>query len=140
MAEKQVIFQINVNGNAAAQLKKISASAEQTRTKFEKLGDFSLRLNNIYAVATAVISKMASAVKEMNAAYNAQVEAEAKLSQVMRNTMGAAQAQVDRIKALTAAQQRLGVIGDEVQLAGARRRHILRSGHRNQFRPRRRKT
>lgn len=52
-------------------------------------------------------------------AYNAQIEAETKLAKVMRNTMGAAQAQVDSIKALTAAQQKLGVIGDEVQLAGA---------------------
>lgn len=119
MAEKQVVFQIIVNGNAAVQLKNISAAAEQTKSKFKKLGDFTLRLNNIYAAAVVVISKITSAVKEVNAAYNSQIEAEAKLSQVMRNTMGATARHVDGIKALTAAQQRLGVVGDEVQLAGA---------------------
>ena len=37
----------------------------------------------------------------------------------MRNTMDASDEQIESIKKLTAAQQALGVIGDEVQLAGA---------------------
>ncbi len=51
--------------------------------------------------------------------YNAQAEAETKLAAVMRNTMGARTAEINSIKQLASEQQRLGVIGDEVQLAGA---------------------
>ena len=36
----------------------------------------------------------------------------------MRNTMGAREADIQSIKDLCAAQQELGVIGDEVQLSG----------------------
>jgi hypothetical protein len=42
-----------------------------------------------------------------------------KLSTVMHNTMGARREQVDAILDLASAQQKLGVIGDEVQLSGA---------------------
>lgn len=63
----------------------------------------------------AVISASKKAVE----AYNAQAEAEAKLAQVMKNTMGASSDEVQAIKDLCSAQQQLGVIGDEVQLAGA---------------------
>ena len=48
-----------------------------------------------------------------------QVLAEAKLATVMRQRMAATDGAIDSIVQLTAAQQRLGVIGDEVQLAGA---------------------
>ena len=47
-----------------------------------------------------------------------QVEAETKLQTVMRNTMNATDDEVQSIKDLCSAQQELGVIGDEVQLAG----------------------
>ena len=72
------------------------------------------------AVGAAVsIAAIVSAAKDAAAAYNQQAEAEAKLAQVMKNTMGASSAEVKSIKELTAAQQALGVVGDEVQLAGA---------------------
>ena len=57
--------------------------------------------------------------KEAAAAYDAQAESEVKLAQVMRNTMGATNDQIQSILDLTSAQQALGVVGDEVQLAGA---------------------
>lgn len=50
---------------------------------------------------------------------NAQIEAETKLTTVMRQRMGATGAQIQGIKSFTAAQQNLGVVGDEVQMAGA---------------------
>jgi dihydroxyacetone kinase len=56
---------------------------------------------------------------EYTSAFMAQAEAETKLEQVMRNTMSATDAEVRSIKELASAQQRLGVIGDEVVLAGA---------------------
>lgn len=50
---------------------------------------------------------------------NVQNEAETKLGAIMRQRMGANPAEIQSIKTLTAAQQGLGVVGDEVQLAGA---------------------
>ncbi|MDE5785662.1 MAG: hypothetical protein K2H98_03930 [Duncaniella sp.] len=56
---------------------------------------------------------------DLTDAYAAQIEAETKLAVNMRNTMGAREEDIQSIKDLCAAQQKLGVIGDEVQLAGA---------------------
>lgn len=72
------------------------------------------------AVGVAVsLGALISAAKDAKAAFDVQAVAEAKLATVMRNTMGATDAQVQSIKALTAEQQKLGVIGDEVQLSAA---------------------
>jgi len=72
------------------------------------------------AIGVAVsLGAIIAAAKDAKAAYDKQAEAEAKLAQVMRNTMGASNDEIKSIKEMTAAQQELGVIGDEVQLAGA---------------------
>lgn len=55
----------------------------------------------------------------MTSAWNVQVEAERKLETVMTQRMGATSADIQGIKDLASAQQELGIIGDEVQLAGA---------------------
>lgn len=57
--------------------------------------------------------------KEAAEAYDTQVQGEMKLATVMRNTMGASNAEIQSIMDLTAAEQQLGVVGDEAQLAGA---------------------
>lgn len=57
--------------------------------------------------------------KETSKLYDAQIEAETKLATIMRQRMGASDEQINKIKELTQAEQALGIIGDEVQLAGA---------------------
>lgn len=57
--------------------------------------------------------------KEALEGANAQIEAETKLETVMRQRMAASSEQMNGVKALASAQQALGVVGDEVQLAGA---------------------
>ena len=57
--------------------------------------------------------------KEAAKAYDTQVQGEMKLATVMRKTMGATNGEIQSILDLTAAEQQLGVVGDEVQLAGA---------------------
>ena len=52
-------------------------------------------------------------------AYDTQVEGEMRLARVMRNTMNASNEEIQAVLDLTAAQQELGIVGDEVQLAGA---------------------
>lgn len=51
--------------------------------------------------------------------YVAAAEAETKLAAVMRNTMGARDAEINSIKQLATAQERLGVVAGDVQIAGA---------------------
>lgn len=72
-----------------------------------------------FAALRAGIGKLNEFAAKSKELYNAQAEAETKLAAVMRNTMGARTAEINSIKALASEQQRLGVIGDEVQLAGA---------------------
>ncbi|MFA5424872.1 MAG: hypothetical protein WC374_13540, partial [Phycisphaerae bacterium] len=57
--------------------------------------------------------------KESIEAYKMQEQAETKLATVMRQRMNATDEQIQSVKDLTAAQQELGVIGDELQIAGA---------------------
>ena len=57
--------------------------------------------------------------KEAAAAYDAQVEGEVRLARVMRNTMGARNSEIQSVLDLTSAQEQLGVIGADVQTAGA---------------------
>ena len=122
MASKKVEFIINIGGNA---MKGVSALTEKVRglersahgagNAFKALGAWALGLSGVINIAEKAVSMMGS----FTDASTAQAEAEAKLAQVMRNTMGATEDQIAGIKELASAQQRLGVIGDEVQLAGA---------------------
>lgn len=66
------------------------------------------------------LQSVMSALRVYTEAYSKQVEAERLLESAMRNTMGATDAEIQSIKDLASAQQALGVVGDEVQLAGAK--------------------
>ena len=85
----------------------MTAAARKVNKAFSLIG---------VGLSVAGIAAFSKSAKE---AYDTQAEGEAKLAQVMRNTIGASGAEIQSIKDLTAAQQALGVIGDEVQLAGA---------------------
>lgn len=68
---------------------------------------------------SGALSSLQGMMKGLTDAYDVQVEAETKLETVMRQRMSATEAEIQSIKDLCSAQQQLGVIGDEVQLAGA---------------------
>lgn len=80
---------------------------------------------NFAAIATGInqaqqsIAQLQTTLKGLTDAYATQQEAETKLETVMRQRMGATDADISSIKKLASAQQDLGVIGDEVQLQGA---------------------
>jgi hypothetical protein len=123
MANNTVNFVINVQGNAASSVSQVSAqfnqlnqTAQTTESLFHKIGQAAFHLTNIVGVISSVTSKM----QEFSEANKIQQVAENQLAQVMRNTMGASMDEINSIKELASAQQRLGVIGDEVQLAGAK--------------------
>ena len=78
-------------------------------------------MGKVFAAIGVTLSAAAitAFAKDAKAAYDDQAEGEAKLAQVMRNTIGASQEEIKSIRELVSAQQRLGVVGDEIQLAGA---------------------
>ena len=90
-------------------------AADKAQSKLAGIGRAFIAANQALEFAKKAVDKM----REYTEANKAQQEAEAKLAQVMRNTMGASDAEIASIKELASVQQKLGVIGDEVQLAGA---------------------
>jgi hypothetical protein len=85
------------------------------------LGNLKGQLKSLAKVAAAAFSVkiMYDFAKASKEAYNVQIEQETKLTTIMKQRMSATNEQIDSVKELAAEQQRLGVIGDEVQLAGA---------------------
>jgi phage-related protein len=81
-------------------------------------------LNHFRGVATKAFAAVTAAVaaigiKKSLDAIDYQIMQETKLAVIMRQRMGATEQMIQSVKNLTSAQQSLGVIGDEVQLAGA---------------------
>ena len=80
---------------------------------------------NFAALATGIdaaqrsFNQLQGAMQGLADAYAVQEVAETKLTTVMRQRMGATDAEIQSIKELASAQQEIGVIGDEVQLSGA---------------------
>jgi hypothetical protein len=129
MAGKSTIsitFKLDADGKG---FKDLSKDAEGFKTAVSSVVSEAQKLNagaiNFAAVATGIdqmqqsIQALHGALKGLTDAYALQIEAETKLATNMRNTMGASDEDIKSIKDLCAAQQELGVIGDEVQLAGA---------------------
>lgn len=122
MSNNTVQFVINVTGNAQQAINQIQQTAV---TATRKVYDFSESMAKIrdaglaFEAVNNMFGRMSAALDRCTAANNLQQESEAKLARVMRNTMGASDEEIRSIKELTAAQQQLGIIGDEIQLAGA---------------------
>lgn len=76
-------------------------------------------ITNPIAIISAGAYKLTQYLGSSKQAYMEESIEVAKLSRVMRNTMGAREDEINGIMALTSAQQKLGVIGDETQMAGA---------------------
>lgn len=89
----------------AEQLKTSLINFNQIAKSFETIG--------------SAMSQLNGTVQSLAAAYAVQEEAETKIQTVMRQRMSATDEQIQSIKDLCSAQQEIGIIGDEVQLAGA---------------------
>ena len=118
--ELQIIFTAITDGlkqgvdEAKSAVEDVKNTGENTGSQltgtFEKLGSAI-----IAAFSVKAVMDFANACWE---AYNVQEQAEIKLEQLMGNT-GATDAQIQSIKDLCAELQEVGVIGDEVAMAGA---------------------
>lgn len=119
-------YTINLNGNAYSGVTQLNTAMSNLEKKtkaqtslFDRLSSSVRKVNAFIYAGEAIFGSITSAIQDYTTANDAQAEAEAKLGAVMRNTMGATEADIEAIKKLTSAQQALGIVGDEVQLAGA---------------------
>ena len=108
----------NLIVNAEDLRKVLRANVEQSKELKAHLVNFASMATGIDSLSSAVNSALGF-VDDMAGAYDIQAEAETRLEQVMRNTMDATDEQIQSIKDFCSAQQAIGVVGDEVQLAGA---------------------
>ena len=108
----------NLIVNAEDLRKVLRANVEQSKELKSHLVNFASLATGIDSLSSAVNSALGF-VDDMARAYDIQAEAETRLEKVMRNTMDATDEQIQSIKDFCSAQQAIGVVGDEVQLAGA---------------------
>lgn len=95
---------------------------------FGKIGGVQKNINGLtsslkglagVAAAAFSVKQVMNFAKASKEAYNESVQAETKLTTIMKQRMNASDEQIESIKELAAEQQKLGVVEDDVALAGA---------------------
>ena len=122
-----VSFKIKIDGSN--EFKTVSASAKELGDVFDSVSGRAKVLNRdlvnmgslsqIIEGVSGAFQNLNGLMEGLSAAYVNQMEAETLLATAMRNTMNATDEEIDRIKHLSAEQQKLGVVGDEVQMFAA---------------------
>ena len=101
---------------------KINTSGFQNDTKniAKALSGMKDKLKKLGAMLTSVFSARALAnfAKEAKEAWNTQSEAETKLETILGRNVGASEEQIKAVKEWASELQKVGVIGDEIQLSG----------------------
>lgn len=100
-------------------LKKAFASTAVEADRMTKSWVNSAALSNSVDHVTKTVNQLRDVMAGWSDAYAVQQQAETQLEVAMRNRMKATTEDIQAIKDLCSAQQALGVIGDEIQLAGA---------------------
>lgn len=100
---------INTNG-FQTDTKKIGSGLKGLISQFRGLGA---------AIAAAFsVRQIASFVKESKELYKVQLEAETKIETVLGRNLGATEEQIEAVEEWASELQKVGVIGDEIQLSG----------------------
>lgn len=105
---------VDVN-SASDALNTMSKGADNLNNRIIKLASTA----QLWDSLSSVVQQLTGVFGDLTSAYAEQQVAETKLAQAMRNTMGASNEEIESIKQLCSEQQKLGVIGDEVQLAAS---------------------
>ena len=120
---KQIRFDIKLNvdgkevvGSAVSDVKEMRRAWDNASSAAKKFQDVMFRFNQI----TQGLHTITSLMSDLSGSFRTQLEVERQLEQVMHNNTAATDEQINSIKDLCGEQQRLGIIGDEVQLAGAK--------------------
>lgn len=115
----------NLMVRAGADFSAITTQSKKASASMKSMGNAAASAGSMMRKAfgalglVAAIRMIASAAKDAAEAYKEDAIAEAKLAQTMKNTMRASSEEIKAIKDLCSAQQELGVIGDDVTMAGA---------------------
>ena len=124
---------------AREELARVNIAADKIEDSLQHAGRSQTKFNQEMKKGEGIADGLAGKIKQFAGAYlgmqgikmgisfvsdavslqNVQNEAETKLGAIMQRRMGASPAEIQSVKELTAAQQGLGVVGDEVQLSGA---------------------
>ena len=123
------IVSLKIKLSDSGTFKKVEVDAEDLRDAVRHIKEETDRLNgsivNFAQTSQAIdllhqsVSSLIGGMESLMSAYSVQQVAESQLANNMRNTMDARDEDIQSIMDLCAAQQKLGVIGDEVQLSGA---------------------
>lgn len=124
---KEVSFLIKIHSDGGA--KRVTADAEEMGRVIREVQDEAEKAKRdvlTWAQAAQAVDVLQNSISELQGilndlteAYQVQLIAETQLDTIMRQRMGSTNAEIQSVKELCAAQQELGVIGDEVQLSGA---------------------
>jgi hypothetical protein len=125
MSDNTVRLKIKIDDD----FKTVEANADDLREAIGQVVDEAGKVNSslinsnqiaqAFEQVSASVQALQSVMHDLTDAYAVQSAAEARLEQVMRNTMDATDDEIKSIKDLASAQQQLGIVGDEVQLSGA---------------------
>ncbi len=104
--------------NASKQVNGLQQTSKKAEKSTRSLTD-ALKIATVAAAGYKVFSSAKQYAEESIDAAKVQIEQETKLATVVRERAKATDEQIESILKLTAVQQNLGIIGDEVQIAGA---------------------
>ena len=126
---KDVKFNIKLNIDGKEQIVTASTNVKDlanqlgiAKTKGEAFRDalvISTQITQGISNLTSGLQQLTGIMQQYTQAAAVQEQAEVQVATVMRQRMNATDEEIESIKALASAQQALGIIGDEVQLAGA---------------------
>lgn len=106
----QIVFSLNDKASAKFKesAKKITSSSEKVANKLKSIGQ----------VGTVAFGTLSVAIGGAISTYQDQEKAEKRLEQIATQVTGATKEQIQEFKNLASATQQLGVVGDEVLIAG----------------------
>lgn len=124
---KEVSFTIKINSDGG--VKKVTADAKEVGKALSEVQEEAEKAKQsviTWAQAAQAVDALQNSIAQLQwvlcdltQAYQVQLVAETQLDTIMRQRMGSTDAEIQSVKQLCAAQQELGVIGDEVQMSGA---------------------
>jgi len=120
--QQKTEYIINIIGNANEKATQLNASVQHVDANVNKFRNSLASIRDAgfaFQTITSAVNSVTNALNGAQSLYNIQAQAETKLETVMRQRTGATDEQIESIKALASEQQKLGIIGDEIQLSGA---------------------
>ncbi len=109
----------NVNNELPSMAKKFDAAGDSIQNAGDKIKNSGVNVAKAGAIVTGAAAGLIVAGKKAIDSAFLQTRNEEKLTEILRTRTNATDDQIQSIKNLTSEQQALGVVGDEVQIAGA---------------------